>query len=153
MTFTTVWIQNALGNRWWIVQMPVCTDLTSTQASGVCVQVCCRHASWDETGATRPRHAVSSAPVAVLSEQTPSNVSLWRRARERDGKSTCQSRALPSLQRSALMSWKYSAHKAAVWDRERERDLTRFLRSDQMNSRTKTFWGFHHLLLDNCLRS
>ncbi len=101
MTFTTVWIQNALGNRWWIVKMPVCTDLTSTQASRVCVQVCCRHASWDETGATRPRQAVSSAPVAVLSEQTPSNVSLWRRARERDGKSSCQSRTLPSLQRSA----------------------------------------------------
>lgn len=58
-----------------------------------------------------------------------------------------------------LMSWKYSARKAAVWhcvERERERDLTHFLRSDEMNSRTdrtKTFWGFHHLLPDYCLSS
>lgn len=42
----------------------------------------------DETGVSRPRQAVSTAAVAILSEQTPSNgavtLSLWRRASEKE---------------------------------------------------------------------
>lgn len=120
----------------------------------------------DETGVSRPRQAVSSAPVAILSEQTPSNgavtLSLWRRVRENERmeRETASPPVKPEhchhYSEALLMSWKYSVCKACVLTLWGERYLTRFLGSDEMNSRTdgtKSFCGFHHLQPDNCLSS
>lgn len=126
MTFTTFWMQrqNALGSKWWVFRMPlhlqIWRQLRPPESVSVLKLAVCRCAvvtlpgmqqshRWNrcESSQTSSQLGTSRRPVRADPFKwschfiTLKESEREREDGERDGESTCQNRALPSLQRSA----------------------------------------------------